>query len=529
MSMPVEDTTTHGRTTNDAGIPVRDLYQPVPPREHPALAHWREERLARGWPYRPDWKMYVGHGSPEFTARRLAVLQRLGVESLLLAWDLPSQLGLDPDHRLSRSQVGRAGVSCASLDDMRSIWSEVDLSRLNSLGLLANSVGPYGYALALEVLEERGATATPIMMQNDPLKEFTARGTDIFAPAEALRLACDVVEYAVEHEIPGHAMTVSSNHFDVAGAGPVLALAFALANGVAYLDELVGRGLEPAAAADKIALFVNERSDFLLTAALFRAARVLWADILRERYDIPFTQPPVHIMGYAHGLEHPAEPLVNVARVAVSVTAASLGGADTLCAAGYDEALRIPSEDAAALALRTIQVASLEHGVADSVDALAGGYKFEALGRDIEDRVRAEMRRVEEQGGAVACIANDYMVNRTLEWQGHRPHALESGERPWLGVNVHVSPEDRHLFSGASAPDEAGGETEALLVRRVQDRKGRPSAGLRDALEQLTRDIAAGHNSVPATRTALRHGATVEQVTDATRLGLEGVVERGGR
>jgi methylmalonyl-CoA mutase N-terminal domain/subunit len=523
------DTASAGRTTNDAGLPVRDLYAPTPPREHPALAHWREDRLARGWPYRPDWKMYVGHGSPEFTARRLGLLQRLGVDSLLLAWDLPSQLGLDPDHRLARSQVGRAGVSCASLDDMRAIWSEVDLTRLGSVGLLANSVGPYGYSLALEMLDERGAASTPVFMQNDPLKEFTARGTDLFTPREALRLACDVVEHAVREDVPGHAMTVSSNHFDVAGAGPVLALAFAMSNGVAYLDDLVGRGLDPAAAARKISLFINERSDFLLTAALFRVTRVLWADVLSERYGVdPAAQPPVHVMGYAHGLEHPAEPLVNVARVAVSVTAAALGGADTLCAAAYDEALRIPSEDAAALALRTIQVASLEHGVADSVDALAGSDKLENLGHEIERRVREEMRRIDEQGGAVACIDNDYLVNRTLEWQGHRPSALESGERPWLGVNLHASAEDRRLFAGASAPDEATAETEALLVRRVQERKARQTEGLRACLQRLTDDVAAGRNCIPATRAALREGATVEQVTDATRHGLEGAAG-GGR
>jgi methylmalonyl-CoA mutase N-terminal domain/subunit len=513
------------RTTNDAGLPVQAHYPHAEPLEHPALHRWREDRLARGWPYRPDWKIYVGHGSPEFTARRLGLLQRLGVDSLLLAWDLPSQLGLDPDHRLARSQVGRAGVSCASLDDMRAIWSEVDLSRLTSLGLLANSVGPYGYALALEVLEESGSTGTSIMMQNDPLKEFTARGTDLFQPAQALRLACDVVEYAVEHDLPGHAITVSSNHFDVAGAGPVLALAFALSNGIAYLDDLVDRGLDAATAAQKIALFINERSDFMLTAALFRTARVLWADLLADRYAVPDSQPPVHIMGYAHGLEHPAEPLVNVARVAVSVTAASLGGADTLCAAAYDEALRIPSEDAAALALRTIQVASLEHGISDSIDSLAGSYKFETMSREIQRRVRDEMRRVDQQGGAVACIDNDYLVDRMLEWQSHRPTVLESGERPWLGVNQHQSPNDRHLFAGASSPDLAAAETETRLIDRVRARKAAPAPGLDRALQRLTADITGRRNCVPATRAALREGATVEQITEATRAGLDAAAE----
>ena len=358
------------------------------------------------------------------------------------------------------------------------------------------------------------------MMQNDPLKEFTARGTDIFHPDDALRLACDVLEYAVEHEVPGYAMTVSSNHFDVAGAGPVLGLAFALANGIAYLDEVVRRGVAPAKAAEKIALFINERSDFMVTAALFRATRILWADILHRRYGIPYTQAPVHLMGYAHGLETALEPLVNVVRVAVSVAAASFGGADTLCAAAYDEALRIPSEDAAALALRTIQVASTEHGLADSVDSLAGSFKFERLGLEIEGAVRAELRRIDEEGGAVACIENGYVVGRISERQGHRTEMLESGQRPWIGVNVNVDSESRTHFAGTSAADISVRETELELVDRVRQRKASGSRHVDNALQRLTRDAAARRNCVSVTRAALREGATVEEITEATRRGL---------
>lgn len=516
-------------SSNDAGLAINEFYAPAPPCEHPALEQWREVRLETGRPFRPDWKMYVGHGSPEMTADRLALLRRLGVDSLLLAWDLPSQLGLDPDHRLSASQVGRAGVSCSSLEDMRTICSKIDLSALTSLGLLANSVGWYGFGLALEVLRETDATETPVMMQNDPLKEFTARGTDILRPEDALRLACDVLEYAVDHDVPGYAMTVSSNHFDVAGAGPVLGLAFALANGVAYMDEVVRRGVDPASAAEKIALFINERSDFMVTAALFRATRVLWADILKVRYGVPYTQAPVHLMGYAHGLETAVEPLVNVARVAVSVSAATLGGADSLCAAAYDEALRIPSEDAAALALRTIQVASAEHGVGDSVDPLSGSFKFERLGSEIEHDVRAELRRIEEEGGAVACIDNGYVIGRISERQGHRTEMLESGRRPWIGVNVHADSQSRALFAGASAPDISVSETERELVDRVRERKFSPSRDVDAALEKLTDEVASHRNCLSATRVALRGGATVEEITDATRRGLENGPEGGPR
>ena len=512
-------------SSNDAGLKIQEIYTPVSPLQHPALSHWRNVEIEKGRPHRPDWKMYVGHGSPESTADRLALLQGLGMESILLAWDLPSQLGFDPDHRLSKSQVGRAGVSCASLDDMRKTCSKVDLSQLTSLGLLANSVGWYGFGLALEVLSAADAMGTPIMMQNDPLKEFTARGTDIFAPRDALRLAVDVLEYAVLNNVPGHAITVCSNHFDVAGAGPVLGLAFALANGVAYMDEVVRRGVDAAAAAEKVALFINERSDFLMAAALFRVTRVLWADILRDRYGVDYSQPPVHLMGYAHGLETPAEPLVNVARVAVSVAAATLGGADTLCAAAYDEALRIPSEDAAALALRTIQVASQEHGMSESVDPLAGSHKLEALGLEIEEIVRSEMARIEEQGGAIACIENDYVVSRIGDRQGHRTEMLESGRRPWIGVNMHVSNESRPLFAGPSAPDASVLETEDLLIRRVSQIKAKQDGAVHKALDALTRDVSRHTNCISATREALRAGATVEQITEATRRGLAADIE----
>lgn len=505
---------------NDAAIPIVDHYDFVAPLEHPALTQWVATLAARGRPFRPEFKMYTGHGSSEMTAHRLALLQELGAESLLLAWDLPSQLGFDPDHRLSRSQVGRAGVSCATLNDMRSIVSLIDLGRLTSFGTLANSLGHVGLAMVLEVLNEAGAD-TPIYMQNDPLKEFTARGTEIFSPDEALRLACDAAEYAVRHDVPGHAITVCSNHHDIAGAGPVVALGFALANGVAYLDDLVRRGLDPARASSTLSFFVNERSDFFIGAALFRSTRVLWADILDQRYGLkPDAHQPLHLMGYAHGLEAPEEPLVNVARVAVSVGAATLGGADTLCCAAYDEALRIPSDDAAALALRTIQVASSEHGMSDTVDGLRGSYKYESLCDEIISRVRTEFDSIEERGGAIACIENGYALSRLTDGQNHRHQQLKSGARPWFGVNVDNVPGRRSLFSGQSQGDFRLREVESELYKRARLAKLDESGDVKALLENLERVTASGENVMDATRVVLRAGATSEQIIAANRRGF---------
>ena len=509
---------------NDAAIEISDLYVGAGASEHPALRRWREARLARGGPFRPDFKMYTGHGSPQMTADRLHLLQTLGVESILLAWDLPSQLGLDPDHRLARSQVGRAGVSCSSLDDMRTICSQIDLKQLRSLGTLANSLGPIGFAFVIEALREAGAESTAIYMQNDPLKEFTARGTEIFDPVNALRLACDVAEYAVRHEIPGHAITVCSNHYDIAGAGPVIGLALALANGIAYMDDLVARGLDPGAAAKTISLFVNERSDFFITAALFRSTRVLWSDLLAECYGLdPAQSDPLHLMGYAHGLEAPEEPLVNVARVAVSVAAATFGGADTLCAAAYDEALRVPSDDAAALALRTIQVASSEHGVSDTLDPLSGGFKYESLCDEIVTEARREFDEIQSRGGAITCIENGYALSLLSAGQQHRHEQLKSGNRLWVGVNQYSSPDQRHLFSGQSQGDTRLREAEVELANAARERKRTNQVATEVPLREVEKLAENGENMVESVIVALRAGATTEQVMSATRRGFESV------
>ena len=514
-------------TVNDAALPVHDTYASGAG-DAPALRRWREVRGERGRPFRPEYKLYTGHGAPEMTAERLGLLQRLGAESLLLAWDLPSQLGLDPDHRLARSQVGRAGVSCDSLEDMRTITSRIDLGALQSFGTLANSLGPVGFAYCLEALREAGADTTNVYMQNDPLKEYTARGTEIFDPADSVRLACDVAEYVVREGVPGHAITVCSNHYDIAGAGPVVALGLALANGVAYLDDLVARGLDPADAARTISLFVNERSDFFITAALFRTTRVLWSEVLHERYGIdPETSEPLHLMGYAHGLEAPEEPLVNVARVAVSVTAATLGGADTLCAAAYDEALRIPSDDAAALALRTIQVASTEHGVADSLDPLAGSFKFESLCDEIATGVRHQFDQIQTRGGAVACIENGYALSCLNAGQEHRHRQISSGERPWFGVNRDVAPELRHLFTGRSQGDVRLRAAEAELIERARARKAGTAGFVDVPLRDVEKATQGPENVMESVLTAVRAGATTEQVVSAMRQGLQSARGRG--
>lgn len=506
---------------NDSEVPIHRHYGPPPP--DPALAEWVARRTESPAPFRPRAMVYTGQGSPEMTGERVRLLQEVGAESVLLACDLPAQLGYDPDHRLSRAQVGRAGVSCGTLDDLRAICAPLDLERLDSLGMLANSVGHVGLPMVHEVLRERGAEHVRLVMQNDPLKEFTARGTELFTPEQAVRIACDAVAYAIEADIPGYAMTVCSNHYDVAGAGPVRALAIALANGVAYLSELVARGYPAADAARRIMLFVNERSDLFVGAAVFRVARSLWGRLLADRFGVaPADVPPVALMGYAHGLETSNEPLVNVPRCTLSVLAAVMGGADYLCAASYDEALRVPSPDAAALAVRTLRVVGEEHGVAASLDPLAGGYKFTEVEAAVRGEVERELERIEERGGALACLHNGYLASVLDQGRGTRQRQLETGERTFIGENAVTAANHRELFAGSTQPTSGLDRVEPELVERVRKHRERHAGPVLDAaLAQVRRAAACTDNLVPPTVDALREGATMQQLLDATRAGLD--------
>jgi methylmalonyl-CoA mutase, N-terminal domain len=507
---------------NDGRIPIRASYHSGDGSDPAAIVAWREARLKAGGPFRPRYMVYSGLGTPEMTAQRLESLQAIGAESFLLATDLPSQLGFDADHELAHAQVGRAGVSCATLDDFRIICSRLDLASADSVGMLANSLGHVGLGMVASVLRERDAAHIKLVMQNDPLKEYTARGTEIHEPAQALRIACDCVAYAVDEDVPGAALTVCSNHYDVAGAGPVLAMAFAFANAIAYVDELAGRGYEVSRVCDKLMFFLNERSDMFAEVATFRVARSIWSDILRERYGIPAAaQPVATLMGYAHGLESAAEPLVNLPRVTLSVLASVMGGVDYLCATGYDEALRIPSVDAAALAVRTMQVVANEHGAAATIDPLVGSAKLRDVEDYIQTTVRAELVRVADIGGAVAGVTSGYIKRRIDENRGERERQIAAGERVMVGTNSSEATAHRDWFAGRTTGEIDFGQVEKQAKETLATHKAsRDGRAVQSALAAVTGIAAGSANLVPPTIEALAAGATAAEIVQATRTGF---------
>jgi methylmalonyl-CoA mutase N-terminal domain/subunit len=266
--------------------------------------------------------------------------------------------------------------------------------------------------------------------------------------------------------------------------------------------------------------FLNERSDLFVSAGLYRTARRIWSDLLAERYGLELDrQPPMVLMSYAHGLETADEPLVNVARGAVSITGAVLGGVEYLCAAAYDEALRTPSLDAAALALRTMQVVCMEHGVAASLDPLEGSVKMAHIEEKIDSTVRTHLNEILDRGGAIACIHSGYAASLLDDGRGRREGQLERRERAWVGVNSFVDNESRDLFRGASVATNALDEIEKELAARVAKHRNDHSGALRE-LDTVVAAAAGDDNIMPATITALRAGATTQQIVEATSRGF---------
>jgi methylmalonyl-CoA mutase, N-terminal domain len=337
-----------------------------------------------------------------------------------------------------------------------------------------------------------------------------------------VRIACDCVGFAIDNGIPGAAMTICSNHYDVAGAGPTLAVALAFANAIVYVDELVGRGYDVPAVCEKLMFFFNERSDFFVEAAIFRSAREIWSTILARRYGLAAAdQPVMRLMGYAHGLETSQEPMVNIPRITLSVLASVMGGADYLCATGYDEALRIPSVDSAALALRTMQIVGHEHGVASSVDPLAGSVKLHDVEDYVSSTVWQELDRLEEQGGALSALQSGYIKQLIDENRGAREEQIASGERTMVGHSAYRADAHRDLFSGRSSGEVDFAQVEAQLCERIAEHKAqRSDQAVGIALKDVEGAAADGSNLVPPTIAALEAGATGEELVRSTRDGF---------
>jgi len=460
---------------------------------------------------------YAGFGSAEQTNARFKELLRQGQTGFSVALDLPTQLGLDSDHPLSRGEVGRVGVAINSLADMEVLFDGIPLEQIRQIRTTANSIGHLWLALNVALAEKKGTdpNSVRILIQNDVLKEYIARGTQIYPPRAGLRIVADIIEHCARHLPNWTPLSMSGYHIREAGANAVQELAFTFANGIAYCEAAVAKGLSVDDFAPSLFTFLAADMELLEEVAKFRAARKVWDQIMGNRFG---AQNPdsraLRIFAFSAGSNLTAQqPLVNIARVTVNALAAVLGGVQTLHTSAYDETLGLPTEAAATLALRTQQVILEETGITHVVDPLGGSYAVEALTSEIERRVLAELNQIEELGGALACIESGWFKAQIGESAYRVQREIETGRRKVIGVNSYV-------VEDASGPEpfEIDPAIEAAQVARLARlRKERDGSAVKKALERLEEAARSEASIVPPTIDAVRVYATVGEISETLR------------
>jgi len=464
------------------------------------------------------WTMrqYAGYGTAAESNRRFRYLLEQGQTGLSVAFDLPTQIGLDSDHAQALGEVGRVGVAIDSLEDMEELFAGIPLGKV-STSMTINATAAILLALYVAVAKRQGAEIRKLSgtVQNDILKEYIARGTYIYPPRPALRLVTDIFSYCRDHLPEWNTISISGYHIREAGSTAVQEVAFTLANGLAYLGAAVERGLDVDEVAPRLSFFFNAHSNFFEEVAKFRAARRLWARLLQERFR-PKNERSLMLRFHAQtaGSTLTAQqPDVNVIRTTLEALAAVLGGCQSLHCNAKDEALGLPTEEAALLALRTQQVIAYESGVPDTVDPLGGGYFIESLTDAVEKQARAYLQKIEAVGGMLPAIEKGYVQREIQEAAFEFQQAVEQGEEVVVGVNRYTAAE-----ASAVPVLRIDPEIERVQVERVRQVRQRRDAGrARAALRRVEEAARDDDNVLPLILEAVEAYATVGEISDALR------------
>jgi methylmalonyl-CoA mutase, N-terminal domain len=502
----------------ESGLPLEPFYVEQgggwpPPGDFPFTRGIRAEGYrSRLWTMR----QYAGFGSAEQTNERFHYLLRAGQSGLSVAFDLPTQMGYDSDDPLAHGEVGKVGVAIDSLEDMELLMRGIPQDRVTT-SMTINAPASVLLLLYELAAERKGIAAGTLggTIQNDILKEYAARGTYIFPPRPSMRLVTDTFAYCAQRLPRWNTISISGYHIREAGATAPQEIAFTLSNGIAYVQAAVDAGLAIDDFAPRLSFFFNVSNDFFEEVAKFRAARALWAEVMRERFGAG-NERSLHLRFHAQtsGASLTAQqPLNNVVRVALQALAAVCGGTQSLHTNSYDEALALPSEQAAEIALRTQQVLGHESGAANVTDPLGGSYLVEALTHQLMEDSRALMGRVDDLGGAVAAIEAGFYQQQIQESAYRYQRQVEAGERVIVGVNRFTETSQREVEIL-----RIGAELEAAQIERVaRVRATRPALPVSRALDALRRGAEGTDNLVPLMRDALDHHATVGEVCGALR------------
>ncbi len=509
----------------DSDIPIKPLY------EESDLSDWIPEvelskpgefpftrgiypTMYRGKPW--TMRQYAGFGTAEATNERFKFLLGAGQTGLSCAFDLPTQMGYDSDHPRAQGEVGRVGVAISSLEDMRLLLSGLPLENVTT-SMTINATSSILLLLYQLVAEETGARAEKLggTIQNDILKEYVARGTYIYPPRQSMKIVTDIFSYCKENLPNWNTISISGYHIREAGSTAVQEIAFTLANGIAYVEAAVQAGLHVDDFAPRLSFFWNAHNNFFEEIAKYRASRRMWASIMRDRFG---TESPKSQLLRFHtqtgGSTLTAQqPEVNIVRVALQALAAVLGGTQSLHTNGFDEALGLPTEKAAKIALRTQQVLAFESGVTDTVDPLGGAYFIETLTNQVEEAAWLYLNEIDNLGGAVSAIEAGYMQDEIERAAYAYAKKIDSGEKIVVGLNrfSEVGGVDQDVF-----PIDP--KQQLQQAERVQRLKAlRDNVPVERALVELKEAAAEGSNVMYPMKNALRSNATLGEVSDALR------------
>jgi methylmalonyl-CoA mutase N-terminal domain/subunit len=501
----------------DSGIAIEPLYcNPISMTEKPGVFPFT--RGIHASMYRDKlWTMrqYAGFSTAEASNQRYHFLLSQGVMGLSVAFDLPTQIGYDSDHPLAAGEVGKVGVAIDSLEDMEVLFQGIDLEKV-STSMTINATGFILLALYIALAKKKGHRLDQISgtIQNDILKEYAARGTYIYPPQPSMRIITDIFEYCSKEVPKWNTISISGYHIREAGAHAVQELAFTLANGKAYLKAAIAKGLDINVFARRLSFFFNAHNHLFEEVAKFRAARKLWATITR---DLGAADPKAQMLRFhtqTGGSTLTAQqPLNNIVRVSVQTLAATLGGTQSLHTNGYDEAISLPTEDAARVALRTQQIIGYESGIADTVDPLAGSFYVESLTQEVAHQAQALIEKIDAMGGAVEAIEAGFIQEEIAKSAYEYQRQIEDGTKIIVGVNKFQEESSQNIEVFRIDDSIRTIQSEKLQSLRNRRNNELVQSNLQDIQDAARSD----RNLMPFVVTAVENYCTLGEIADTLR------------
>ncbi|MFI5420125.1 MAG: methylmalonyl-CoA mutase [Nitrososphaerales archaeon] len=507
----------------DSGIPVDPVYTTLPKKDLDIPGEFPFTRGIYPEMYRKQlWTMrqYAGFGTARDTNKRFKYMMKRGLTGLSVAFDLPTQLGLDSDHLRSEGEVGKVGVAISTLDNMKELFHGIPLGNV-STSMTINATASTMLSMYIATAEAQGFPRSDLRgtLQNDILKEYAARNTYIYPPEQSLNLCLDIIEFCADEMPKWHPISISGYHIREAGANAIQELAFTFADAIEYVNGVTRRGLPIDSFCGSLSFFFACRNDFFEEIAKFRAARRIWANIVKDQFgsnDKNSMKLKFHAQTSGETLTA-QQPMNNIVRVSIQALAAVLGGAQSIHTNSYDEALGLPSEESAMIALRTQQTIAEESGVARTSDPLGGSYYLENLTAEIESRVQEELSRIQRMGGALEAIKSGY-IQREIQRSAYEfQKSVDAGERVIVGVNRFSLDRKKSVETLQISPRSVPRQKRELK----KFRKRRNYLDFQKALSKLENAASkkgdGRQNLVPFILEAVKQRATTEEISDALR------------